>query len=198
MPGVGAGATYKRMRCGVDAAFYSLPANIGANVLGINGQDVTAVLAGAQGALELLPSRHYGMQWLEFMEGHSVLKSWPETCPYEEIYKAIGKWYGLFKTDWINPANLRNCGVTETLGLLDKAKKFHEQIAGLYHENSYAHYGADADRKAWRKVVWKVDSAKELREIESLIIVEDDRKGELRLRETLINSADPVPAGAAT
>ena len=190
MPAVGAGAAYKRMRCGVEAPFYSLPANIGSGVLGSNGQDVTAVLAGAQGALELLPSRHYGMRWLEFVESKNVLRSWPEKCPYEEIYKPLGKWYSLFKKEWINPANMENCGVKETLGLLDKAKKFHEQIANVFHENSYAHYGADEDRKAWHKVVWKVDSAAGMKNVESLKIVEDDRKGELRLVDEAEKTGD--------
>ena len=126
MPAVGAGAAYKRMRCGVEASWYSLPANIGAGVLGDNGEDVTAVLAGAPGALELLPSRFYGMHWLELKKGEKVVNSWPEKCPYEEIYKVTGKWYGLFKEEWINPAGLVNAGVAETFSHLERARIFHE------------------------------------------------------------------------
>jgi hypothetical protein len=181
MPAVGAGAAYKRMRCGVEASWYSLPANIGAGVLGSNGQNVTAVLAGAQGALELLPSRFYGTHWLEFTKNGEVIKSWPDKCPYEEIYKANGKWYGLFKEEWINPAKLESCGVLETFDLLDRARKFHEQIIDTFHENSYAHYGADSERKTWHKVIWNTESAADLQNVELMKIIEDDKKGGLRL-----------------
>ena len=59
MPAVGAGAAYKRMRCGVESTWHSLSATIGAAILGNNGEDVTAVLAGAPGAMQLLPSSLY-------------------------------------------------------------------------------------------------------------------------------------------
>ncbi|WP_312485380.1 esterase/lipase family protein [Massilia timonae] len=184
MPAVGAGAAYKRMRCGVEASWYSLPANIGAGVLGNNGEDVTAVLAGAPGALELLPSRFYGMHWLELRKGENIVNSWPEKCPYEEIYKVTGKWYGLFKEEWINPAGLVNAGVSQTLSHLDGARMFHEEIADVYHENSYAHYGSDVDRKAWYKVVWRAESSARFKHGDSLRVVNDDRRGELRLVNT--------------
>lgn len=184
MPAVGAGAAYKRMRCGVEASWYSLPANIGAGVLGDNGEDVTAVLAGAPGALELLPNRFYGTRWLEFRIGQNIIKSWPEKCPYEEIYKVVGKWYGLFKEEWINPAGLVNAGVSETLSHLERARIFHEEIADVYHENSYAHYGSDIDRKAWYKVVWRAESSTASKPEDSLRLVEDNGKGELRLVNT--------------
>lgn len=184
MPAVGAGAAYKRMRCGVEASWYSLPANIGAGILGDNGEDVTAVLAGAPGALELLPSRFYGMHWLELRKGDNLVASWPEKCPYEEIYKATRKWYGLFKEEWINPAGLVNAGVSHTLGHLEAARIFHEEIADVYHENSYAHYGSDIDRKAWYKVVWRAESSAGFKHGDSLRTVGDDRRGELRLVNT--------------
>ncbi len=181
MPAVGAGAAYKRMRCGVESAWYSAPAMIGAAVLGNNGEDVTAVLAGAPGALQLLPSRLYGRHWLEFRKNEELIKSWPEKCPYEEIYKVRGKWYGLFREEWINPAGLNTAGILQTLGHLDEAKKFHEYIENTYHENSYAHYGADIERKAWHKVVWRTTANVAFQNVEALRIVGDDQKGELKL-----------------
>lgn len=181
MPAVGAGAAYKRMRCGVEASWYSVSGNVSADVLGDNGQDVTAVLAAAQGALELLPCRHYGMHWLELRNNKGVIKSWPEKCPYEEIYKVSDKWYGLFREEWINPASLDNSGFLETVKILENAKNFHNEINNVYHENSYAHYGADGDRKAWYKVAWKTKSASIDEDIDSLRIIEDDGQGEVRL-----------------
>ena len=110
-----------------------------------------------------------------------MIKSWPEKCPYEEIYKARGKWYGLFREEWINPAGLNTAGILQTLDHLDEAKKFHEDIENTYHENSYAHYGADTERKAWHKVVWKTTAATVFQDVEALSIVGDDQKGELKL-----------------
>ncbi len=191
MPAVGAGAAYKRMRCGVESTWYSLPTTIGAAILGNNGKDVTAVLAGAPGALQLLPSRLYGKHWLEFRKNDELVKSWPEECPYEEIYKKRGKWYGLFREEWINPAGLNTAGISQTLRHLDEAKKFHEHIENTYHENSYAHYGADAERKAWHKVVWRADDTAVFRDAEALSIVEDDQKGELKLLDKTIAEKSP-------
>lgn len=181
MPAVGAGAAYKRMRCGVESTWYSLPTQIGAAILGNSGKDVTAVLASAPGALQLLPSPLYGNRWLEFRRNEELIRSWPEKCPYEEIYKARGKWYSLFREEWINPAGLKTAGISQTLRHLDEAKKFHEDIEDTYHENSYAHYGADIDRKAWHKVVWRASSTAVFQDVEALSIVEDDQKGELKL-----------------
>lgn len=181
MPALGAGAAYRRMRCGVEAPWYGVGAKVAAGVLGNNGADVTAVLAGAQGALELLPNRLYGTHWLEFRKKEKVIKSWPEKCPYEEIYKAKGKWYGLFREVWINPAGLENAGISNTFDLLNNAKNFHEKISKTYHECSYAHYGADVDRKAWYKVIWEAKKSAVLPDAESLEIIEDDQRGELSL-----------------
>ena len=83
MPAVGAGAAYKRMRSGVEGSKVNPQVNIAAGVLGSNSENVTAVLANAQGALELLPCRFYGNHWLEVKQGKRLLKSWPEKCPYE-------------------------------------------------------------------------------------------------------------------
>lgn len=187
MPAVGAGAAYKRMRCGVEASWHSVSANVAAGVLGDNGADVTAVLAGAQGALELLPSRLYGAHWLELKVNGKVVKSWPEKCPYEEIYKATGKWYGLLREKWINPAGMENAGVAETFNLLNRARSFHEKIANTYHENSYAHYGADGERKAWYKVVWEARKIAIFNDLESLKIVEDSHKGGLLLVDPIVS-----------
>lgn len=121
------------------------------------------------------------MHWLELRKGESVINSWPEKCPYEEIYKVTRKWYGLFKEEWINPAGLVNAGVSETLSHLEGARIFHEEIADVYHENSYAHYGSDTDRKAWYKVVWKAESSAEFKRGALLRVVDDDRRGGLRL-----------------
>ena len=181
MPAMGAGAAYKRMRCGVEGEWTAPTERITAGVLGDNAQDVTAVLANAQGALELLPNQFYGAHWLEFRDEKKILKSWPAQCPYEEIYKVRAKWFSLFRERWINPANAIGVGIQKTLNLLDDAKSFHAKIENTYHDQSYAHYGVDPDRKAWHKVTWKVDDVVDSKNIDSLKIVEDNRKGSLSL-----------------
>jgi pimeloyl-ACP methyl ester carboxylesterase len=186
MPAMGAATAYKRVRCGFEGS------DTGAKVLGYVGSDVTPVLANSQGGLELLPSKAYGDHWLQVHHKGKILKSLPENGdPYEEIYKKRGKWYGLLREDWINPGRARLPGFRNTCGLLDNAKDFHSAIAETYHSNSYAHYGADPKKKAWQKVVWKIEDSEEIEtnNIESLAIMSDNAKGNMHL-------ALPIPSFA--
>lgn len=142
MPASGAPAAYKRMRCGFEEAFGGLdPAP---KVLGNFGSEVTAVLGNSQGGLELLPSKVYGNGWLEIRQNSVLLHSLPkENNPYSEIYKLQGKWFGLLREDWLNPAKVRGAGFKRTCDLLQGAEAFHDAIRDTYHPLSYAHYGAD-------------------------------------------------------
>ncbi|WP_229414807.1 esterase/lipase family protein [Massilia aurea] len=190
MPAMGAGAAYKRMRCGVEGSYTGVASEITAGVLGDNAADVTAVLANSQGAMELLPSQFYGSHWLELKRDGAIVKSWPEKCPYEEIYKVRGKWFSLLREQWINPAGAKDGGFLRASKLLDEARKFHEKIDGTYHMQSYAHYGADINRKAWHKVVWEVGGGGELRDPESLKTISDNRKGSLQVMEPRFEKGD--------
>ena len=183
MPAIGAGTTYKRMRCGFEGE------NVAARILGATGPNVTCVLGNSQGGLELLPSKEYGNHWLQLMRDGEVLKSFPQNGdPYEEIYKAGDKWYGLLREAWINPAQIPGQGVKRTYELLDAAKNFHNQIAGSYHEQSYAHYGADSSGLAWHKVTWNIEGDLDAEDVESSIIYSDDEKGSLMLRKPVDSS----------
>jgi pimeloyl-ACP methyl ester carboxylesterase len=178
MPAMGAGTAYKRMRCGFEGA------GIGARVLGYIGSDVTAVLANAQGGLELLPSQAYGNHWLQVKQKGITVKSLPEkNDPYEEIYKVRDKWFSLFREEWINPANLMTSGFKNSLILLDRAKSFHSAIATTFHDQSYAHYGADADRATWHRVIWKIKGDEKISNVDQLEIAEDNAKGNISLIE---------------
>jgi pimeloyl-ACP methyl ester carboxylesterase len=188
MPAMGAGTAYKRMRCGFEGS------GIGARVLGYLGSEVTAVLANAQGGLELLPSQAYGNHWLQVKHKGVTLKSLPANGdPYEEIYKARGKWFSLFTEDWINPADLGTSGLKRSSILLDRAKSFHSQIASTYHDQSYAHYGADPARTAWHHVKWEVSGKEISGDIDRLKIVADNARGKLYLvdpeRKNKLNEA---------
>lgn len=178
MPAMGAGATYKRMRCGFEDSLFKLTPKI----LGNYGNKVTSVLANAPGALELLPSQSYGNGWLQVKRDDQTLLSLPvHGDPYEEIYKLKDVWYGLLKNDWINPALSLGVGFDSTLEMLEKAKKFHSDIACTYHEQSYAHYGADQTRAAWHRVVWLLEGSSQFTDISKLTIERDNMQGRLRL-----------------
>jgi len=178
MPTMGAGAAYKRMRCGFEDRFLSITPK----VLGNNGRKVTAVLANAPGALELLPNQNYGNGWLQVTRNDQILLSLPEHGdPYEEIYKLKDVWYGLLREDWINPALSRGVGFDRTVSRLEQVRKFHSDIANTYHDQSYAHYGADQTRAAWHHVVWSIEGSSRFRDIRNLTIQRDNMRGTLRL-----------------
>ncbi len=185
MPAIGAGAAYKRMRCGFeDPGVMSVSpiASITAKVLGNLGSEVTAVLGNAQGGLELLPSQAYGNGWLQVTHQGQKIKLLPQNGdPYEEIYKLRGKWYGLLREEWINPARQRVASYKNTATLLDMAKTFHNDIAATYHDQSYAHYGADPGHAAWHNVVWDIASFDKAMDVEKLRIVKDSLQGSLEL-----------------
>jgi pimeloyl-ACP methyl ester carboxylesterase len=176
MPAMGAGTAYKRIRCGFEGS------GISSKILGEIGPHVTAVLANAQGGLELLPSQAYGNHWLQVKQDGATLKSLPENGdPYEEIYKVRDKWYGLLREEWINRAHVHGAGFKRTCQLLNRAKDFHNAIAMTYHDQSYAHYGADSKRVAWHRVVWEIEKNARVQDVDLLKIAIDDAKGKLRM-----------------
>ncbi|WP_213953818.1 hypothetical protein [Variovorax sp. dw_954] len=179
MPAIGAGAAYKRMRCG----FEDSPVSIVPKVLGNEGSEVTVVLGNAPGGLELLPSQAYGNEWLHIRCGSQPSIDLPKHGdPYEEIYKLRNEWYGLLREQWLNPANVRFAGVDRTHGYLDDAKTFHNRIANTYHPQSYAHYGADDAHRAWHHVVWQVDSRSTVPNVSALRIHFDGEMGEMGMK----------------
>ncbi len=177
MPAIGAGAAYKRMRCGVEGD------DIAAKVIGNKGTLMTAVLGNAQGGLELLPSQAYGNNWLLVKHKGVTIKSLPtKSDPYEEIYKVKGKWFGLINESSLNPARLPNGpSFANTCSLLDRAKNFHNAIDSTYHDQSYAHFGADPGRAAWHRVVWGIDDRAIVTNVDLLQLVADSDQGTLSL-----------------
>lgn len=186
MPAIGAPAAYKRMRAGFeDPGMMSSPTeSLAAKVAGNYGDEVTAVLANAPGALELLPTESYGNGWLRVRHNGRDLETWPKQGdPYSEVYKLRGKWYALFREDWINPSNLRpDLGggtFARTCMYLDQVQKFHQTIAATYHPNSYAHYGADRARQSFGEVVWEIRNCPDPSGWQSWPVVRDSRQGTL-------------------
>lgn len=197
MPAIGAGAAYKRMRCGFEdpgIASMSPLLSVAAKVLGNYGPEVTAVLGNAQGGLELLPSRAYGNHWLQLSQAGEIIKCLPENGdPYEEIYKLREKWYSLLQEEWINPADQPSSGFAYSSALLDKAKRFHDDIVSTYHPQSYAHYGKDPAHAAWHYVVWEMNEAMKIVDVDCLQLLTDNRQGSL----SVTDPKWPVRTGAA-
>ena len=204
MPAIGAAAAYKRMRCGFeDPGLNSLSPVVSATakVLGNFGTEVTAVLGNAQGGLELLPSQAYGNNWLRVTHKGQRLKSLPQKGdPYEEIYKLRGKWYGLLRNEWINPARQDGAGYERSCILLDQAKAFHNAITSTYHDQSFAHYGADPNRAAWHNVVWALDDKAKVFNMEDLNIATDNGQGVMGMTDPRFPSrpGEAGPRFAAT
>lgn len=190
MPAIGAPAAYKRMRAGFEdpglmhTSTSLIEASVAAKVLGNFGDEVTAVLANSPGGLELLPTETYGNGWLRVRHNGHDLEAWPKQGdPYREIYKVRGRWYALFREDWINPSgrSIKSGGGTfeRTCRYLDKAQNFHQMIADTYHPNSYAHYGADRGQHSFGEVVWDISSCADPTEWQDWPIVGDNRQGRL-------------------
>ncbi len=204
MPAIGAAAAYKRMRCGFeDPGLNSLSPVVSttAKVLGNFGTEVTAVLGNSQGGLELLPSQAYGNNWLRVTHHGQSLKSLPQKGdPYEEIYKLRGKWYGLLRNEWINPARQDGAGYERSCLLLDQAKAFHNAITSTYHDQSFAHYGADPNRAAWHNVVWALDDSAKVFNMEDLNIATDNGQGVMGMTDPRFPSrpGEAGPRFAAT
>jgi pimeloyl-ACP methyl ester carboxylesterase len=172
MPTTGAAAAYKRIRAGFEGGkgFWDVPGNITQKVLGETGEKVTAVLANAQGGLELLPATAYGTQWLHVQdqEGKTLVKL-PQADAVDEIY-TLGpqKWWRLINPDWIDPAeqikmppkkggkSKEQIGPEATMERIKEAMKFADAIQETFHDRSYAHYGSDPAQQAWNEVVWRV------------------------------------------
>lgn len=193
MPAIGAPAAYKRMRSGFEdpgmmsTSLEAVEASIAAKVAGNYGDEVTSVLANAPGGLQLLPSESYGNGWLRVRHNGLDLEAWPKQGdPYREIYKVRGKWYALFREEWINSAGLpadRGGGSFErTCIYLDTAQSFHQIISNTYHPNSYAHYGADLERRSFGEVVWEIDrNCADPEGWRNWPILSDTRQGKLEL-----------------
>lgn len=176
MPSIGSGTAYKRMRCGFEGNSLSIVRNI----LGKTGAEVTAVLANAQGGLELLPTSAYGNGWLQVIYKNQVLIELPrKNDPLNEIYAIQNRWFQLLKPEWINPASLKGRSVDRSIKLLKEANLFHESINNYFHPNSYAIYGADANRATWGKVKWQLDFQVTPEEASKLAVTLDSGAGEI-------------------
>lgn len=170
MPAIGAAALYRRIKSGTENTAGSAEGWASKEILGGNAAEMTAVLSGAPGPLQLLPNPEYGNGWLQINDGKQLFKLPKNGDPYSEIYTVRGKWWSLCDDSLINPLNTEQ-GTNRYAAQLEKdwqeftkiiEKKvltFHQNISNKYHPNSYAFYGCHSKNKAYGSVVWTGKSA---------------------------------------
>lgn len=163
MPAIGAAAVYRRMKSGTEGAYMA------AKVLGEDAAEMTAVLSGAPGPLQLLPTSQYGNGWLrihEWVDGKKNSVSLPKNGdPYSEVYTIRNKWWSMVDDQRINPLNTEGDETKrQTMVdrdwtayvrlIMEKVKPFHELIVDAYHNNTHAFYGSHPDYRAFGVVEW--------------------------------------------
>ncbi|CAB3690395.1 hypothetical protein LMG22037_02950 [Paraburkholderia phenoliruptrix] len=150
MPATGAAATYKRMKTGTEG--------VAGLALGPTAAAMTAVVGSAPGPLQLLPSRDYGMGWLQIRDGERFV-TLPASDPYSEIYTVRGSWWGLCDDLLLNPLDPSKKTIDQDWKsfadlIRRQVRTFHDDVSGQYHANTYAFYGDDAKHKAYGDVTW--------------------------------------------
>ncbi|WP_145193614.1 triacylglycerol lipase [Pseudomonas sp. URMO17WK12:I11] len=209
MPATGAPASYKRVRAGFEALAEK-------KILGRDAADGVAVMAFANGPLELLPSHDYndGEPWL-FAKDKSSLERvlrLPEQCPYEEIYKSE-KWWGLIpeqNNKLFDPAGVVSAREQKPIKLkkaestppsmrrafcdvIDEVKVFHATIEKAYHTNTFVHYAAESKSPklyTWGTIEWSANSLQGL-DIKTANLSSDNLDAEITLNGLYTLSIGP-------
>lgn len=152
MPTTGAPVAYRRCKVGMRDE------DLGAGLMiGSNGHEVTAVFAQSPGALQLLPSENYGIDWLKISDPDgTTIASFPKVDPYEEIYLQRNNWWSLIKEDWLSPDGGKPIKWAIFKDNIDRAKDFHRLLAGKYHHNTFSFYGGGKVRTSYRNIVWNL------------------------------------------
>jgi hypothetical protein len=168
-----------------------------AQVLGINGEHATAILANAPAALELLPGTAYGKGWLKVVDGSGrEMWSLPGSTAgaLESIYlQPADAWWRLLNPDWVNPGRVEKKnggGIDAVVRRLNKASEFIEDIKATFHPtNSYGSFCSSSERLSYGEVVFKVADREvwdarnsKLPPVESWKLLSDDAKGTLTVQ----------------
>lgn len=169
MPTIGAAAVYRRMKAGTesvgDGFMGSLKGSGTASALGNDAGEMTAVLSGAPGPLQLLPTPEYGNGWLCVKDSASEVRLPRNGDPYGEIYTERDKWWGLCEDHLINPLNeesdpKKKRAVMEAdwetfTTIIKEVKVFHKEIASRYHPNTHLFFGSDSKFKSFGVLTWQ-------------------------------------------
>lgn len=159
MPAIGAAAVYRRFKAGTEGDY------VPSEVLGNDAAEMTAVLSSAPGPLQLLPTPEYGNGWLIIKDGNNEHKLPKGGDSYSEIYTVQGKWWSMCEERLINPMNterdqkkrLAQTSLDWNLfayTITKVVKKFHVDIRGEYHANTYAFAGVGQGALAYGNVTW--------------------------------------------
>jgi hypothetical protein len=196
MPTMGAAAAYRRMRFGFQE-HEGKEAEILAEVIAINGEHATAILANAPATLEMLPAHGYGKEWLKVVDGGGrTIHSWPQANEnaLRSIYLQPQKnWWRLINPDWVNPAHARYVdggGIEHVQQRLINATGFLDSIESTFHPtSSYASFCASEKHKSYGDLVFRVidPEVSDWRNIslpaaETWELLTDDKKGRLTVR----------------
>jgi pimeloyl-ACP methyl ester carboxylesterase len=130
------------------------------HVLGNYGPDVTIVMANSPGALELLPNKLYrdnngSAQWLNYTDDLGKRSEYPQKDPYSDIYSVYKPAYRLVNPEWLgdtsgskkkNRYEIKGNSGWEYYTLnIDKAEKFHDDLADKLHPETYQFYATDLE-----------------------------------------------------
>lgn len=212
MPTLGAAAAYRRMRFGFQEK-EGMKAEIFAEIVGIDGENATAILANTPAPLEMLPAAGYGKDWLKVVDGSgSTIHSWPhenETALGSVYLQPQENWWRLINPDWVNPGKVRfkdGGGIARVRQRLINANAFLDSIETTFHPTQcYASYCASDEHKSYGNLVFKVTD-REVWDIRTISLppadtwklLTDDKKGTLTVRAgTRILTLKLQPAEAA-
>ncbi|AVR94466.1 esterase/lipase family protein [Pseudoduganella armeniaca] len=196
MPTLGAAASYKRMRFGFQDKD-GVSAKIFAELVGIDGQHATAILANTPAPLEMLPATGYGKDWLRVVDrtGKTV-RSWPNANEnaLDHIYlQPAGKWWRLVNPEWVNPAKFTKeagGGIERVYRRIKAATQFQDKIQKTFHPTqSYASFSVDKERLSYGNLVFKImnpeirdASLVDLPPADTWTLLTDDRRGTLTVQ----------------
>jgi hypothetical protein len=211
MPTLGAAAAYKRMRFGF-LEKEGLKEEIGAEILGIDGEHATAILANTPAPLEMLPAEGYGKNWLRVIDGSGkTILSWPQEneSALDSIYlQPEMNWWRLVNPIWVNPANGKikdGAGLANVKKRLIKANLFLDSIEKTFHPtNCYASFCSSEEHKSYGTLVFKVMNPEvwdarqsSLPSADTWKLLTDDKKGILTVqagKKVLTLKLQPVEA----
>lgn len=176
-PALGAATAYRRVRAGWDWKASWNPKDtvvsmVGANALAERGHELMPVFGNAAGPLELLPNKQYGQGWLKVIcEGKEIFSA-PSinfegiANPYSDIYLNSTAWWRLMLPGWLDPPEDSDSKTDRSPSIpaawknysdqIRAAEAFHNLLADYYHPNTYSHYGADEQYKAFHRITWKL------------------------------------------
>jgi len=156
IPATGAAEAYRRPKTGVHDKT--------AIVIGRNAAEVTPIFAQSPGALQLLPSIHYGNNWFRIMDVDKAMVSLPiagnESTLYEQIYTNRNAWYNVVEDKLINPCDPQKKTINQDWAnytdLIEKqVKPFHHDLSKKYHPNTYVFYGEGSGKKTVGNITWE-------------------------------------------